>query len=56
MQRVKKILPLTLIVFFIYAIVRSPTQAADLVHTLWDIIVQAGKGIGGFFDAVLNKK
>ena len=56
MQRVKKIVPLTVIAFFIYAIVTSPTQAADLVHTIWDIIVQGFNGIGGFFDAVLNKK
>ena len=56
MQRVKKILPLTVLAFMVYAIVTSPTQAADLVHTLWDIIVQGLNGIGGFFDAVLNKK
>jgi peptidoglycan/LPS O-acetylase OafA/YrhL len=56
MQRVKKIVPLTLLAFFVYAIVTSPTQAADLVHTLWDIIVQGLTGIGGFFDAVLNRK
>ena len=56
MQRVKKIVPLTVLAFVVYAIVKSPTQAADLVHTLWDIIVQGIQGIGGFFDAVLNKK
>ena len=56
MQRVKKIVPLTLLAFFVYAIVTSPTQAADLVHTFWAIIVQGSKGIGGFLDAVLNKK
>jgi hypothetical protein len=56
MQRVKKILPFTLLVFFVYAIVRSPTQAADLIHTLWDIIVQGLQSIGDFFDAVLNRK
>ena len=56
MQRVKKIVPLTLLVFVVYAIVKSPAQAADLVHTLWDIIMQGMRGIGGFFDAVLNKK
>ena len=55
MQRVKKIVPLIVLVFFVYAIVTSPAQAADIVHTLWDIIVKGVKGIGGFFDAVLNK-
>ena len=56
MTRTKKIVPLALLAFVVYAIVKSPTQAADLVHTLWDIIVQGASGIGGFFDAVLNKK
>jgi peptidoglycan/LPS O-acetylase OafA/YrhL len=56
MQRVKKIVPLALLAFVVYAIVKSPTQAADLVHTIWDIIVQGLTGIGGFFDAVLNKE
>jgi len=53
--RVKKFVPLIVLAFFVYAIVTSPTQAADLVHTLWDIIIQGLNGIGGFFDAVLNK-
>ena len=56
MQRVKKIVPLTVLAFFIYAIVTSPDQAADLVHTVWDIINKGFTGIAGFFDAVLNKK
>jgi hypothetical protein len=52
----KKILPITLLVFFVYAIVKSPDQAANLVHNLWDIIVQGLKSIGSFFDALLKKK
>jgi hypothetical protein len=52
----KKILPITLLVFFVYAIVKSPDQAASLVHNLSDIIVQAFKSIGSFFDALLKKK
>ncbi len=56
MQRVKKIVPLTLLAFFLYAIVKTPTQAADLVHTLWDIILQGLTGVAGFFEAVLSKK
>lgn len=56
MPSVKKIVPITLLVFFVYAIVKSPDQAADLVRTLWDIILQGFKSIGSFFDALLNKK
>jgi hypothetical protein len=53
---IKKIVPIALLVFFIYAIVKSPDQAASLVHNLWDIIVQGFKSIGSFFDALLNNK
>jgi len=56
MLRVRKIVPWTLLAFFVYAIVTSPSQAADIAHTAWDIIVQGVRGIGGFFDALLNKK
>jgi hypothetical protein len=52
---IKKILPITLLVFFVYAILKSPDQAASLVQNLWDIIVQAFKSIGSFFDALLKK-
>ena len=56
MQRVKKIALWTLLAFFVYAIVTSPSQAADIVRTAWDIIVQGVKSIGSFFDALLNNK
>jgi hypothetical protein len=56
MQRVKKIVLWTLLAFFVYAIVKSPSQAADILRTVWDIILQAFKSIGSFFDALLNAK
>jgi len=56
MQRVKKILLWTLLAFFVYAIVTSPGQAASIVQTVWDIILQGLKSIGSFFDALLSKK
>jgi hypothetical protein len=55
-MRVKKIVLWTLVAFFAYAIVKSPGQAADLVRTVWDIILEGFKSIGSFFDALLNKK
>ena len=54
MQQVKKILPWTLLAFFVYVVVVSPGQAADLVRAIWDIIVQAFTSIGSFFNALLN--
>lgn len=56
MQRIKKIVPWTLLAFFVYAVVKSPTQAADLVQTIWDIFMAGINGIGGFFDALLNQQ
>jgi len=56
MPRFRKIVLWTLLAFFVYAIVKSPSQAADLLRSAWDIIVQAFKSIGGFFDALLSKK
>jgi hypothetical protein len=56
MQRVKKIVLWTLLAFFVYAVVKSPNQAADLVRTVWDIILQGLKSVGSFFDALLNNK
>ena len=41
MPRVKKILLWVLLAFAVYAVITSPTQAADIVHTTWDIVVQA---------------
>ena len=41
MPRVKKILLWVLLAFAVYAVITSPTQAADIVHTSWDIVVQA---------------
>lgn len=56
MQRVKRILLWILLAFVVYAIVTSPTQAADIARSAWSIIVQGFVSIGSFFDALLNKK
>jgi hypothetical protein len=56
LQRVKKIVLWTLLAFFVYAVVKSPSQAADIVRTIWDIILQGFKSIGSFFDALLSRK
>ena len=56
MQRVKKIVLWTLLAFFVYAIVTSPSQAADIARNVWTIIGQGFSSVGSFFDALLNKK
>jgi hypothetical protein len=55
-QRVKKIVLWALLAFFAYAILKSPSQAADISRNIWDIIAQGFSAVGSFFDALLNKK
>lgn len=55
MKYVKKIVLWTVVAFFIYAILRSPSQAADMVQSAWDTIVLAFQNIGNFFDALLRR-
>lgn len=54
MKHVRKIVLWTVVAFFIYAIIKSPTQAASIVQNAWDIIVQAFKAVGSFFNQILN--
>jgi hypothetical protein len=56
MQRVKKIVLWSLLAFFVYAIVTSPSQAADIARNIWAIIAQGFSSVGSFFDALLKKK
>lgn len=53
-QRVKKVGGWVLIAFVVYAIVKSPTQAADIVHTSGDVLGQGVRSIFSFFDALLK--
>jgi hypothetical protein len=55
MARVRKILLWTFLAFLAYAIVTSPSQAADIFQTAWDIILKGLQGIGSFFDALLTR-
>ena len=43
-----------LLAYFIYAIVKSPDAAADIVKTLFQIIGDAFRGIIGVFDSLLG--
>jgi len=55
MQRARKVLWWLLAGFLIYAIVKSPAQAADMVRTGFDIIAQGFQSIIKFFDALLRR-
>ncbi|MDQ6716563.1 MAG: hypothetical protein M3Z83_10690 [Actinomycetota bacterium] len=56
MQRAKRIAGWMLLAFLIYAIVKSPSQAADIIRTAFDIIAQGFRSIFAFFDALLGRK
>ncbi len=55
MQRVRKIVLWALLAFFVYAIVKSSTQAADIARNIWDLVGQGLASVGSFFDALLTK-
>jgi hypothetical protein len=54
-KRIWKILLWTLVVFFIYAVITSPSQAANIVQNAWDIILQGFQNIGAFFNELLKR-
>lgn len=52
-RTVKKFLGWFLVIFFIYAIFRSPEQAAALVNGAVDGILTVFDALARFFDAIL---
>lgn len=52
--RARKFLLWILIVFGVYAVFRSPDQAADIVRSAWDGILAGFSAVGDFFDALLT--
>jgi hypothetical protein len=55
MKHVKKIVLWTLVAFFIYAVITSPNQAANIVQGAWNIIVHGVSSIAAFFNNILNR-
>lgn len=55
MSRVRRILGWVLLAYVVYAIVKSPTQAADVVRTSFDILAEGVRSIFTFFDSLLNR-
>ncbi len=54
--RIKHVAYLLIAAFLIYAIFKSPDQAASIVRTAWNSVVSGVHAIGKFFDALLNSK
>lgn len=54
MGKLKKPLVVLVVAFFLYALFKSPDQAASIVRSAWDGIVEGLHAIGRFFDALLQ--
>lgn len=54
MSRARKILIWIVVLFLLYAIFRSPDQAAEIVRSAIDGILALLSAIGQFFDALLT--
>ncbi|GAA1256279.1 MULTISPECIES: hypothetical protein [Janibacter] len=52
---IKKILLWLLTIFLIYAILTSPSEAADIVGTAGDVIGNGVTNIGRFFDSLIAR-
>lgn len=55
MPPVKKIVVWLLVIFMLYAIFTNPTEAADLVAQLWNLLEKAVKSIFQFFDRLISR-
>ncbi|MGL4174270.1 MAG: hypothetical protein ACRCTR_09435 [Actinomycetota bacterium] len=53
-KKISRPLMWVLLIFFVYALFRSPEQAANVVEAAWDGIVDGLRAIGDFFDALLD--
>ena len=55
MKHVKNIVLWTVVAFCFYAVITSPSQAANIVQSAWNIIMHGVSNIGAFFNAILNR-
>ncbi len=54
MGRLKRPLLWLLVAFFVYAIFKSPDQAAGIVKGGWAGLMDGLRAVGNFFDALLS--
>ncbi|MEO7269800.1 MAG: hypothetical protein ABIW49_11405 [Knoellia sp.] len=55
MPPVKKIVMWLVVIFLLYAIFTSPNDAADIVGSAWDVVSNAIRNIGEFFDSLIAR-
>lgn len=52
---IKKIVLWLVTIFLLYAILTSPTDAADMVGTAWEILANGVQNIRRFFDSLISE-
>ncbi|MEO7070665.1 MAG: hypothetical protein ABI131_09270 [Nostocoides sp.] len=55
MPPVRKIIMWLLVIFMLYAILHSPTEASNIIGNLWDILRNGVTNIFTFFDSLLSR-
>lgn len=54
--KLRRLLLWILVIFAIYAIFRSPDQAASVTRSAFDGLAAAVRGVARFFDALLGRR
>lgn len=55
MPPVKKIVTWLIVIFLLYAIITSPSDAANIVGSIWDLVTSGVSNIGRFFDSLIAR-
>ncbi|WP_345202551.1 hypothetical protein [Fodinibacter luteus] len=51
---IKKIVLWLVVIFLLYAILTSPTDAAAIFSSAWDVVVTVVTNLASFFDSLLR--
>ncbi|WP_377640008.1 hypothetical protein [Oryzobacter terrae] len=55
MPPIKKIVLWLVVIFLLYAILTSPTEAADIFGSAWDVVKNGVANIASFFDNLISR-
>ncbi len=55
MAKARKVILIVVLVFFVYAVFQSPEKAADIVTSIWGVILDGFTAIRRFFNSLLNR-
>ncbi len=55
MPPVRKVVTWLVVAFVLYAILKSPEPAANMVGSAWDVLANGIANIGHFFDSLISR-